>query len=121
MKIPVLEGQQMIGSVSIREEGLYRVISARVGLRPGVQRLWLCSGTQGACLGVLAPEAGFLRLEKRLSRAAWAALPAPLTHAALSAPAPHIDAPAAPPSPPSQTPGESERTLFGQRFVVFRS
>ena len=84
MKIPVLEGQQMIGGVSIREEGLYRVISARVGLRPGVQRLWLCSGTQGACLGVLAPEAGFLRLEKRLSRAAWAALPAPLTHAALS-------------------------------------
>ena len=75
MKIPVLEGQQMIGGVSIREEGLYRVISARVGLRPGVQRLWLCSGTQGACLGVLAPEAGFLRLEKprSLGRAARSA------------------------------------------------
>ena len=108
MEIPVLDGQREIGVVSIREEGLYHVVTARVRPRPGVQRLWLCSGGQGSCLGVLAPETGILRLEKRLSRQSWAALPAPLTHAALAA-------------PPPQPPGESERVLFGQRFIVFRS
>ncbi len=111
MEIPVLDGQQKIGGVRIREEGLYRVVTARVRLRPGLQRLWLCSHGRGVCLGVLAPEDGWLRLEKRLSRSAWAALPAPLTHAALAAPS----------SPPPQTSGESERVLFGRRFIVFRS
>ncbi len=121
MVIPVLEGQQKIGAVSIREEGLYRVVTARVRLCPGLRRLWLCSNELGVCLGVLAPEGGWLHLKKRLSRRDWAALPQPLTHAALSAPAAPGESPAEPPSREQEAWAENSIRLFGQRFVVFRS
>jgi len=64
------------GRVSIAPEGLYYRISAQCR-EPGqgLWRLWGCFGTESRCLGVLAPGAGGLRLERRVSMHSWPVLP----------------------------------------------
>ena len=124
MDYPILDGQQNIGTLSVREDGLYRVLSARLNYRPGVQRLWLCGRAGHACLGVLLPAQGTLTLQKRLSRAAWDALPHPLLYAALTEPAAREPPATSSPSPAeavSDDPPPRCVRLFGARFVVFRS
>lgn len=126
MNYPILDGQQNIGTLSVREDGLYRILSARLDDRPGVQRLWLCGRAGHVCLGVLLPAQGMLTLQKRLSRAAWDALPHPLLYAALAEPLsvpqeqPAAAVPAVTETAPSDDPPRCIR-LFGARFVVFRS
>lgn len=120
MEIPIQDGSETVGQLSVREEGLYRVFRARCAKRDGVQRLWLCGGGEPVCLGVLQPSGNALVLEKRLSRSACAALPDPLVSAALSRPAPPPPAPA-PAHVPAEPPGLRTIRLFGARFVVFRS
>ena len=44
MEIPIQDGSETVGQLSVREEGLYRVFRARCAKRDGVQRLWLCGG-----------------------------------------------------------------------------
>lgn len=127
MDYPILDKQQNIGTLAVREDGLYRVLSARLAYRPGVQRLWLCGRGGHVCLGVLLPAQGMLTLQKRLSRAAWDALPHPLLYAALTAPLPEPQEPSAAAAPavaetaPSDAPPPRCIRLFGARFVVFRS
>ena len=117
MELPIFEGGERIGTLSVAREGLYAVFRAELPLRDGLRRLWLCGERDCACLGVLLPRGGRLRLEKRLSRAACAALPSPLLCASLQPGAP------APPTPssPAREPGAREVLLFGRRFIVFRS
>ena len=65
-----------IGCVTVEPEGLYYRLSAACA-EPGhgVWRLWGCFGADSRCLGVLYPEAGGLKLERRVSRHSWAILP----------------------------------------------
>ena len=130
LTIPVLDGGgETVGTLCVQEEGLYRVLRARVSPLPGLHRLWLCGEGGACCLGVLSPDGSSLRLEKRLSRAAWSALPHPLRRAALAPPAEAEPAPvtedtptgAAPPALPSPEPCMRSVRLFGRQFVVFRS
>ena len=117
--LPIYNGTERVGTLSVRREGLYAVFRAELPLRDGLQRLWLCGEEESFCLGVLQPQGGRLRLEKRLSRAACAALPRPLLRASLQN---------APPAPlPPETPARPQKRgaesvlLFGRRFIVFRS
>lgn len=125
MDYPILEGKQEIGTLSVRDEGLYRVFRARCAYREGLWRLWLCGGERTVCLGLLEPKDGALRLQKKLSRAACASLPVPLSFASLGEPKPEAELPAAKapepelPAPPKK--GPQTVRLFGARFVVFRS
>ena len=65
-----------IGRAGIEPDGLYYRLSASAA-EPGhgVWRLWGCFGTESRCLGVLRPETGGLRLERRVSRHSWPILP----------------------------------------------
>ena len=119
MDYPIRDGNETIGTLTVREEGLFRVFRARCAYREGVRRLWLCGEGEPVCLGVLQPQRACLLLEKRLSRAACAALPKPLSFAALVRPAPELPAESSPPAP--SEPGPRTIRLFGDRFVVFRS
>lgn len=120
MELPISDGREVIGTLSVRREGLYAVFRAELPRREGLQRLWLCGDAESVCLGVLAPRDGRLRLEKRLSRAACALLPKPLRRAVLSADRP-APLPAAAPEIVPDAPAIRERCLFGRRFIVFRS
>ena len=119
MELAIFDGRERVGTLPVRREGLYAVFRAELPLRDGLQRLWLCGETERVCLGVLQPHDGRLRLEKRLSRAACAALPRPLLYAALG------DRPPAAPlsdlAAPSGRRGAESILLFGRRFIVFRS
>ncbi len=65
-----------IGCVTVEPEGLYyRLSAACAEPGPGVWRLWGCFGADSRCLGVLYPEAGGLKLERRVSRHSWPVLP----------------------------------------------
>ena len=68
MDVPVYIGGEEAGRLRAVQEGLYVRLTADCALRPGLTRLWLHSGDQSLYLGLLAPEGGRLRLEKRLSR-----------------------------------------------------
>ena len=119
MDLPIYDGREPVGTLSVRREGLYAVFRAELPLRDGLQRLWLCGGEKSVCLGVLQPADGRLRLEKRLSRASCAALPRPPLRAALQNTLPVPPPPGTPVRP--QTRGAESVLLFGRRFVVFRS
>ena len=119
MDYPIRDGHETIGTLTVREEGLFRVFRARCAYREGVRRLWLCGEGEPVCLGVLQPQHACLLLEKRLSRAACAALPRPLAFAALARPAPESSPEKTSPAPP--VPGPRIVCLFGDRFVLFRS
>ena len=73
MELPVWENGERIGALEVRREGLYLVFRARLPLREGLPRLWLCGEGESVCLGLPEPREGRLRLEKRLSRASCAA------------------------------------------------
>ena len=115
MELPICEGRERIGTLEVRREGLYAVFRAELPMREGLRRLWLQGDADSVCLGVLQPRDGALRLEKRLSRAACAALPQPLVRASLTRELP-------PPEPgPVRERGARAIRLFGRRFIVFRS
>ena len=117
MSVLIFDKGREIGRIEIRSEGLYRVLEARCAYRPGVQRLWLEGDSGWACLGVLVPVGDCLTLKKRLSRAAFEALPRPLRRAALQPETP-------PPPPPQPRPvekGLQRVTLFGKTYVVYRA
>ena len=65
-----------IGHVTVDPDGLYYRLSATAA-EPGhgIWRLWACVGEESCLIGVLFPETGGLRLEKRVSRHAWPVLP----------------------------------------------
>ena len=65
-----------IGRANIAPDGLYYRLSAACA-EPGhgVWRLWACVGEDSRLIGVLFPETGGLRLEKRVSRHSWPILP----------------------------------------------
>ena len=65
-----------IGHVTVDPDGLYYHLSASAAEPAhGVWRLWACVGEESRLVGVLIPETGGLRLEKRVSRHAWPILP----------------------------------------------
>ena len=120
MELPVYDGEERIGTLRVRREGLYTVFAAELPLRPGLRKLWLCGEEESVCLGVLEPRDGALRLEKRLSRAHCEELPSPLVCAAL-APRRPSPLPERMPEPPRSERGLQTVRLFGARFVVYRS
>ena len=127
MEFPIVENDVRIGTLRVSRDGLYTRFEAEIPAREGLQRLWLCGRGGHVCLGVLLPAQGMLTLQKRLSRAAWDALPHPLLYAALTAPLPEPQEPSAAAAPavaetaPSDAPPPRCIRLFGARFVVFRS
>ncbi len=75
MEIAIMEEGVRRGTMEIRGEGAYTRFEARCAPLPGLRRLYVFGGGARACLGVLAPEGGELRLRRRLSRAAMEGFP----------------------------------------------
>ena len=82
MTIPILIDGREQGALETRREGAYTLFEARCAYLPGVRRLWVF-GEEGerACLGVMQPERGELRLRRRLSRAALRGFPGKIAYA----------------------------------------
>ena len=114
MELPIVDKQETIGSLSVRKEGLYTVFRAEMPMRDGLQRLWLHGAGVWVCLGLLEPDAGKLRLVRRLSRAECGRLPRRLEYAALTPQREET------PEEPKQ-PDDGSLWLFGRRFVRLRS
>lgn len=65
-----------VGSAALEPDGLYYRLSAQCREPAhGLWRLWACVGENSRCLGVLFPETGGLKLERRVSRHSWPILP----------------------------------------------
>ena len=76
MEYPIFYQGAETGGVAVEPEGLwYRLSACCAGPGRGFWRLWGCFGTESRCLGVLRPETGGLRLERRFSRHSWPILP----------------------------------------------
>ncbi len=116
VELPIWNGREKCGTLTVRREGLYAVFRAALPLREGLQRLWLCGEPGSVCLGVLQPRNGELRLEKRLSRAACAALPQPILRASLQRTLPAVET-----TVPKGRGSPQRVLLFGRHFIVFRS
>ena len=73
---PIFYQGAEIGRVTVDPDGLYyRLTASAAEPGRGVWRLWACVGEESRLIGVLFPETGGLRLEKRISRRAWPILP----------------------------------------------
>ena len=94
MTLPIYFGGERAGELTETREGLYRVLRADCAMREGLCRLWLHGEGRSVYFGLLAPEGGRLRLERRFSRAAG--LPGQIDCAR--------DSPAAVPPPKPETP-----------------
>lgn len=93
MTIPIHHDGRSIGALETRREGAYTLFEARCAFVPGVRRLWVYGGGERACLGVMQPAGGELRLKRKLSRADMRGFPDPIEYAgfeerARGAPAP---------------------------------
>lgn len=76
MQMDIFEQGEPVGTLQIRQEGLYKVVEATCRPhRTGVLRLYLWQGTQGGACGVLCPAGDSLRLSRKLSAAALPFMP----------------------------------------------
>ena len=107
MDVPIYIDGREAGRLRAEREGLYTRLRAECGMRGGLTRLWLHGGGQSRYLGLLAPEGGQLRLEKRLSRAS---LPPEIEYASDAEKAPSAPAGRAGVAAPET---ESEKTSPG--------
>ena len=77
MDYPIFYRGEALGSLLVEPDGLYYRLSARCREpeERGIWRLWACLEADSRCVGVLAPETGGLRLERRVSRRSWSVMP----------------------------------------------
>lgn len=72
MEHSILYRGNPVGSIEILSQGLYHELTADCSVfAPGVQRLYQSIGYDSFPMGVLLPEAGRLRLQKKLSKHAF--------------------------------------------------
>lgn len=76
-----IQGEKQ-GSLSIRKEGAYYVLSADCEYRDGIMRLYIFGNGKKALFGTPKPSGGRLHLEKKLSRREFETLPNPIEYAA---------------------------------------
>ena len=97
---PILQQNKPIGTLTVTQEGLFTVFSARAKTDADRLRLAVCGERSRAYLGLMLPDgSGWLTLRRRLTRLERARLPEPILFAAdetWDIP----DAPARPPDPP---------------------
>ena len=97
---PILQQNKPIGTLTVTQEGLFTVFSARARTGADRLRLTVCGERSRTYLGLMLPDgSGWLTLRRRLTRLERARLPEPILFAAdetWDIP----DAPARPPAPP---------------------
>ena len=70
-RVPLRYGQETVGELTMRPQGLYRCCRAEFRLPEGLWCVWAV-GEQGQLrLGVAAPAGGVFRLERQLSHRQW--------------------------------------------------
>lgn len=67
-KYIITDGNRSVGTLSLRRDGLYTLLEASAETREGLTRLYISGGGQSACLGLMTPDSGLVKLRRRLSR-----------------------------------------------------
>ena len=80
MAMPVYINQNLSGTLTLSQSGLYTVIEVSADAQ-GLVRLWAHGSGKSAYLGVMEPKDGGLYLRRRLSRRELAAFPDPVEFA----------------------------------------
>lgn len=118
---PILQQNKPIGTLTVTQEGLFTVFSARAKTDADRLRLAVCGERSRAYLGLMLPDgSGWLTLRRRLTRLERARLPEPILFAAdetWDIP----DAPTRPPDPPraqKAAPDGVLTTFDGKRMLV---
>lgn len=79
MEIPLIIGGKEAGKLTVSKCGLYTVMEAALeSAAPEIIRLWAHGGGHSACLGVMEPRDGGLRLRRRLTRLELRDFPEPI-------------------------------------------
>lgn len=71
----ITDGARCVGRLTLRRDGLYTLIEAKAKPRGELTRLYICGGGESACLGLMMPEGGIVKLRRRLSRLELQSLP----------------------------------------------
>ncbi len=80
---PILQQNKPIGTLTVTQEGLFTVFSARARTGADRLRLAVCGERSRAYLGLMLPDgSGWLTLRRRLTRLERARLPDPILFAA---------------------------------------
>ena len=80
---PILQQNKPIGTLTVTQEGLFTVFSARAKTDADRLRLAVCGERSRAYLGLMLPDgSGWLTLRRRLTRLERARLPEPILFAA---------------------------------------
>ena len=67
-KYPILDGEQAVGELTVTPEALYTAFDVSCPRREGLWCAWAVGRTGRLRIGVLEPEAGYLRIRRRFSR-----------------------------------------------------
>ena len=102
---PILQQNKPIGTLTVTQEGLFTVFSARARTGADRLRLTVCGERSRTYLGLMLPDgSGWLTLRRRLTRLERARLPEPILFAADET----WDIPDAPESAPAQKPSPDD-------------
>lgn len=67
-KYPIMDGEQAVGELTVRAEGLYTVFEVSAPLRDGLWCVWAVGRDSALRIGIPEPMDGRLRLCRRFSR-----------------------------------------------------
>lgn len=71
----ITEGERSVGTLTLRRDGLYTLVEAAAEPRGELTRLYITGAGKSACLGLMKPEGGLVKLRRRLTRLELQALP----------------------------------------------
>lgn len=71
----ITEGERCVGTLTLRRDGLYTLVEAAAEPRGELTRLYIAGAGKSACLGLMKPEGGLVKLRRRLTRLELQALP----------------------------------------------
>lgn len=74
-EFPIMDGGRAVGTLQLRQDGLYTVLTAAAENTGCLTRLYLSGGGETVCLGVMTPIDGRLTLTRRLTKLELKPLP----------------------------------------------
>lgn len=119
-KYIITDGTRGVGTLSLRQDGLYTLLDASAEPREGLTRLYISGGGKSACLGLMVPEGRFVKLRRRLSKLELKNLPEKIELVSIRPPEklPETSAPEKEPEEQPTAPAESWQPMPDGSLVL---